>query len=289
MNIITGYRGEPHITSAQDRAQNQGSYGTGSYILDVGQQLAAEIVSANEVRIRDGVLSHQGCVGIIEQGAYDSLEIANGSQGMQRIDLIVARYTKNSETNVESLELVVIEGTAAASNPTVPSYNTGDIQAGDSPVDMPLYRVNINGVNIASTTLAATKVQTQAELQSAVSELNSNAAYKVKNILSEVSSGSLITLDIANYYQAGNIGALYFRGSLTSALTKDTNYTNFLSVPAKYVAPYPVFLSFMTQGIGFLPGISGTTGTLNAQFRPSIAIASGTTLYASCIFITNKN
>lgn len=204
MNIITGYRGEPHITSAQDRAQNQGSYGTGSYILDVGQQLAAEIVSANEVRIRDGVLSHQGCVGIIEQGAYDSLEIANGSQGMQRIDLIVARYTKNSETNVESLELVVIEGTAAASNPTVPSYNTGDIQAGDSPVDMPLYRVNINGVNIASTTLAATKVQTQAELQSAVSELNSKLGLE-KVFYEYKTSGAVGTTKTFNL----NSGAAY--------------------------------------------------------------------------------
>ena len=70
MNIITGYTGEPHITSEQDRAGNQGSYGTGSYILDVGNKLSAEIVSANEIRIRDGVLSHQGCLGIIKSAAY---------------------------------------------------------------------------------------------------------------------------------------------------------------------------------------------------------------------------
>lgn len=191
MNIITGYRGEPHITSGQDRAQNQGTYGTGSYILDVGRKLVAEIVSANEIRIRDGVLSHQGCIANIEQGAYDSLEIANGTQGMSRIDLIVARYTKDAETNVEDVELVVIEGTAAASSPAVPSYNTGDIQAGDSPVDMPLYRVNISGVSIGSVTQVASTVRTQAEtdallgntsiagigggtLTGAVSALNSN-------------------------------------------------------------------------------------------------------------------
>lgn len=191
MNIITGYRGEPHITSGQDRAQNQGTYGTGSYILNVGRKLAAEIVSANEIRIRDGALSHQGCIANIEQGAYDSLEIANGTQGMSRIDLIVARYTKDAETNVEDVELVVIEGTAAASSPAVPSYNTGDIQAGDSPVDMPLYRVNISGVNIGSVTQVASAVRTQAEtdtllgntsisgigggtLTGAVSALNSN-------------------------------------------------------------------------------------------------------------------
>ena len=155
MDIITGYRGTPHITSMQDRAKNQGVIGEGSYILDVGQQLAAEIVSANEIRVRDGVLSHQGCVANIAAGAYDSLEISNGTQGMLRTDLIVARYTKDAETNVEDISLVVIEGEAAASAPATPSYNEGDIQSGDSPVDMPLYKVNINSVTISSVDLIA--------------------------------------------------------------------------------------------------------------------------------------
>lgn len=214
MNIITGYRGEPHITSWQDRAQNQGTYGTGSYILDVGRKLAAEIVSANEIRIRDGVLSHQGCIANIEQGAYDSLEIANGTQGMSRIDLIVARYTKDAETNVENIELVVIEGTAAASSPAVPSYNTGDIQAGDSPVDMPLYRVNISGVNIGSVTQVASAVRTQAEtdtllgntsisgigggtLTGAVSALNSKIATGTHSSTISISANSFYDLQIS--------------------------------------------------------------------------------------------
>lgn len=163
MNIITGYRGEPHITSDQDRAKNEGCFGTGMYILDVGDQLAIEVISANEVRIRDGVLCMNGCVANITEGAYDSCEISNGTQGMQRRDLIVARYTKDAETNVEDISLVVIEGTPAASSPADPSYNNGDIQQGDSPVDFPLYRVNINGVNVSGTTLLASKVRTQAE------------------------------------------------------------------------------------------------------------------------------
>lgn len=159
MDIITGYRGTPHITSMQDRAKNQGVIGEGSYILDVGQQLAAEIVSANEIRVRDGVLSHQGCVANIAAGAYDSLEISNGTQGMLRTDLIVARYTKDAETNVEDISLVVIEGEAAASSPVTPSYNEGDIQSGDTPVDMPLYKVNINGVTISSVDLIADNIR----------------------------------------------------------------------------------------------------------------------------------
>ena len=203
MNIITGYRGEPHITSSQDRARNQGMYGAGSYIMNVGRKLQAQVISANEVRIRDGVLSHQGCVAIIENGAYDSLEISNGSQGMQRRDLIVARYTKDAETNIEDISLVVIEGTPASSNPVDPSYNTGNIQDGDSPVDMPLYRVNINGVSISGTTRLASYVQTQAEADAAISVLNNNL-FNLGSLPNNESPDDYYEKDKAGIYYVGN-------------------------------------------------------------------------------------
>mgnify|MGYP006988870876 CR=1 FL=1 len=155
MNIITGYTGTPHITSLQDRAINQGTYGQGSYIVEVGNKLAAELISSTEIRIRDGVLTHQGCAAIIEPGTYDSVEISNGSQGMERVDLIVARYERDAGTNVEGITLTVIEGTAVSEEATAPAYNEGDIQEGDSPVDMPLYYVNISGVNVSSIKRAA--------------------------------------------------------------------------------------------------------------------------------------
>ena len=147
MKIITGHTGEPHVKSEHDRAAHQAIVGNGSYILETGDNLEAEIVSANEIRILDGVLSHQGCFGIIENGTYDALAIANGAQGMQRKDLIVCRYQKSGQ--IESLSLVVIQGTPSASNPAEPSYNTGTIADGDSPVDFPLYVVNISGISVA--------------------------------------------------------------------------------------------------------------------------------------------
>lgn len=153
MNIITGYRGEPHITAQEDRDINLGLVGkstTELYVLDVGQQLEAEIVSANEVRVKDGVLVMQGCAASINYGTYDSLTISNGSQGMQRIDVIAAQYERDGDTNVETVSLVVIEGTPAASDPTVPSLTGGSIQGGDSLVQMPLYYVNLDGVSIDS-------------------------------------------------------------------------------------------------------------------------------------------
>lgn len=153
MNIITGYTGEPHITAQQDRDINLGVVGnslTDVYVLDVGQQLAADIVSANEIRIRDGILVMQGCAASIDYGAYDSLTISNGSQGMLRTDIIAAQYEKDGDTNVEAVTLVVIEGTPAAANPEAPSLQGGDIQGGDTLVQMPLYYVNLDGVAIDS-------------------------------------------------------------------------------------------------------------------------------------------
>lgn len=148
MEIITGYTGKPHVTSEQDRDVNIGVVGEGSYVLQTGMQLAAEVSSNNEIKIRDGVLIHQGCTASIKKNTYDSLTITNGSQGMKRVDLIVARYEKNQDNGIESLDLKVIQGTPAESNPAAPQYTEGNIQASDYVADMPMYQVIIEGLNI---------------------------------------------------------------------------------------------------------------------------------------------
>ena len=148
MEIITGYTGKAHVKAEQDRDINQGIIGPGSYVLKTGMQLAAEVSSNNEIKIRDGVLMHQGCAASIKKNTYDSLTIINGSQGMKRIDLIIARYEKDQNNGTESLELKVLQGTPAETNAEVPAYTEGDIQAGDYVADMPLYQVVIDGLNI---------------------------------------------------------------------------------------------------------------------------------------------
>lgn len=151
MEIIAGYVGEPHVTSQQERNTNIGIFGSGVHIIGgVNSELEATVVSANLVEISDGMIVCEGCTAEIPRGTNDSLVIENGEQGMKRIDLIVARYTRNANTGAESMELAVIKGTSAANDPVAPSYNTGLIADGDSPVDFPIYRVNLNGISITS-------------------------------------------------------------------------------------------------------------------------------------------
>ena len=113
---------------------------------------------------------HQGCAASIKKNTYDSLKIVNGSQGMKRIDLVVARYSRNQSTKVESLTLKVIQGTPVTGTPSAPGYTPGDIQAGDLIADMPLYQVTINGLNITEVKQVFNMVDTFAELNGKLEE-----------------------------------------------------------------------------------------------------------------------
>lgn len=173
MKIITGYRDEPHVSSQQERDTNIGIFGGGTYILEVGSEMAATVISANEVDIADGILVAEGCTAAILRGTSEAMAIDNGTQGMLRTDLIVARYTMDSGTAIEDMQLEVIKGTPVASNPATPSYTTGSIAAGDTTVDFPLYEVHLNGISIDSVTclvdtVAIAKGSTVSALQSTV-------------------------------------------------------------------------------------------------------------------------
>ena len=181
MNIITGYRGEPHITSQQDRNVNIGIFGSGTHIVNVGSQMAATIVSANEITIADGLMVAEGCTATIERGMTESMMIENGAQGMLRKDLIVARYTKTSGTGVEDMQLAVITGTPAASAPADPAYTSGSIANGDVLVEFPLYRVSINGINVES----VTRIPSLISLPESMEEMQTTLTDAVNRITAE--------------------------------------------------------------------------------------------------------
>lgn len=185
MNIITGYRAEAHITAQQDRDTNIGIFGEGTYIFSVGSEMEATVISANEIEIADGIMIAEGCTAEIARGTTESLTISNGSQGMLRKDLIVARYTKTSGTGVESMSLVVITGTPAASSPATPSHTSGTIAEGDTTVDFPLYEVNLNGISIDSVDCLVDVVGIKSLIESATTSLTALQT-KVNSLLTRV-------------------------------------------------------------------------------------------------------
>lgn len=237
MDIITGYTGSPHVTAEQDRDINIGIFGNESYVLQTGSQLTAEVSSNNEIKVRDGVIMHQGCAASIKKNTYDSLTITNGSQGMKRVDLIVARYSRDPSTNEESLTLKVIQGTPSENSPTVPGYTTGDIQSGDLVADMPLYQVILNGLNI-------TEVKKLFSVQGSIAELSSklkNAETTINNNLMSINT-YLVTLNTSNvktsdsWIECNRIGNLVMVNGCAK-ITKDVNIYSGLNIASGVPAP----------------------------------------------------
>ena len=202
MEIITGYTGKPHVTAEQDRDVNEGIFDTGSFVLKTGSQLATELVSNNEIKVRDGVLVIQGCTAVIKKNTYDPVTIANGSQGMKRIDLIVARYNKNEETKIEEVMLKVIQGTPNASTAAVPTYKTGDIQSGDLVADMPLYKVTLDGLNVTSVDKMFTVIPTLPELSSNLTKTNTVLENRKPIFIDSTAQGTA-NLDTNSFLKAG--------------------------------------------------------------------------------------
>ena len=240
MEIITGYTGKPHVTAEQDRDVNEGIFDTGSFVLKTGSQLAAELVSNNEIKVRDGVLVIQGCTAVIKKNTYDPVTIANGSQGMKRIDLIVARYNKNEETKIEEVMLKVIQGTPNASTAAVPTYKTGDIQSGDLVADMPLYKVTLDGLNVTSVDKMFTVIPTLPELSSNLTNVN-NALTSMKSNLMAINTYSM-TLNTSNvktpdsWIECNRIGNLVMVNGCVK-ITKAVNAYATLNIASGVPAP----------------------------------------------------
>ena len=149
MQIIDGYCNEPNIFADDIGEYNTAIWGTRDCVLPAGERLGYELISNNEIKIKDGVFSTQGRRGVIKKGTAESCIIENGTQAENRNDLIVIEYAKDSSTLVESHTLKVIKGTPGEAA-TDPDVVTGDIQAGDVLHQMPLYRVKLEGLNVVA-------------------------------------------------------------------------------------------------------------------------------------------
>lgn len=181
MEIVSGRTGSPHVTSQQFRQLVEGTVGQESYILTSGENLEPELASNNILKIRSGMMSHHGNISSIKIGTYDEVELTNGSQGMKRIDLVVNRYTRNAETNVEANNWVVITGTPVASDPAVPAYTVGNLQEGDLTDDCPVFEVHYDGLNVTEIKKLLDVADNLGKMKTELAELNGKSGKLIEN------------------------------------------------------------------------------------------------------------
>ena len=248
MEIVSGRTGKPHVTSQQFRQFIEGTVGQESCILTSGENLEPELASNNSLKIRSGMLAHHGNISSVKIGTYDEVGLSNGSQGMKRIDLVVCRYTKNAETEVENCDWVVIMGTPAASNPVAPTYTVGNLQEGDLVDDCPVFEVHYDGINV-------TEVRKILSVLPNVAELNSNM--KVKCFRKTVPSETNILIDFSN-----EVAALMTQGNkivdcICGATTNSNNALVYGKTAIQATSDWTYVYARVNQN--YYDGLGGTT------------------------------
>lgn len=149
--LIDCRKGEPHVTPEQVADVNIGTYSSDDCVLTTGNRLRAELITNNSVRLFDGVMVYGGLRDVIPVNKYYDVAIDNGTQGKNRNDIIVRRYSKEEGTiGKASSEFSVVKGTPTTGTAIDPDIAVTDIRAGSLTHDMLLYRVKIEGLNVVA-------------------------------------------------------------------------------------------------------------------------------------------
>ena len=180
MELVTGYSGvgsdgEPnrHVSSADDGARQAGTIGLGCYALSTGSKLSATMEDANTLVVADGDVVMNGRHVTLPDPT--SFTIPTGVQGQKVANLACIRYEVGADS-VERVTPVVLTGEPSADDPADPAYNDGSILDGDSPVDMPLYRVVTDGISPGEPEPLFDIMTTMAEIRDSLSRIK---GYKV--------------------------------------------------------------------------------------------------------------
>ena len=256
MEIVTGYAGKAHITAEDWAELNRGIMGADSVVLQTGRAFESELVSNNLLKIYDGCGLMQGRQFVIPAGKSDEITIDNGTQGEKRIDLVVARYSKNEDTKIEAIDIVLIKGTPAATAPAVPAYTNGDIRAGDLTADMPLYEIELDGINVTEVRKVFKMCMTNADLSDKIEQFN------------VISSGEL-TMGIGSYgttygryiKKCGKMVEIWINFGVSKQIPKSTKIA---TIPEGYW-PGSAFYVFVPTGTKDYPINVNSNGVITAM------------------------
>lgn len=138
ITVNTPVEALPHIYAEDDAAIYESISG-GDGVYDIGEMLKATVLSNNNVRIGNGVLSVGGHIARIKYGDYEEMTIDNGESGKNRNDLIVARFSTTGFGGVDEFSLEVKKGVAVTGAAKDPEVETGNLYEGETIREFPLH------------------------------------------------------------------------------------------------------------------------------------------------------
>ena len=117
----------------------------GDYVLLRGGSFSADNPSYMTVHIQEGTCVMQGNLFTLPS---QDLELAEGTYGLKRNDLIVVRGSRASNNSMV-YSFAVLKGANTSGVPVDPVYQKGDINLTESIREFPIYRVKFEDVNIS--------------------------------------------------------------------------------------------------------------------------------------------
>lgn len=162
MELVTGFQGKNHVTARQVSRLISGLATDGeTYVLKTLDQLPAELLNVNTVSVGTGDIIADGTYFTVE--APEEITIENGVTGLNRNDLIVARYLKAEPAvdedgipdytipRVESGELAVVKGAPSSGDPDDPAVVEASVYDDSTTLaEFPLYRIPIRGLSVGT-------------------------------------------------------------------------------------------------------------------------------------------
>lgn len=289
---------DPHNIKAEDDAAwlgaiTGGSTGPVSGILPWGDRLRATKVSDTKVRLSSGLYSMQGFV--IKVIDNEEFTIKPGSQGMQRIDVIVAEYKKGSPR--DSYTLKVIQGTQASSSPTTPNLTSQNLHFGGSLRQEIIARITINGTTLQQVTTVAPVVKGLSEMITLVDSIRSDVSSAKRSASSALPlSGGTMSGDInMSNRKIKNVGTPTSSGDVVIKSYADDKFN---AINAKLdpqaiiraIAPYDGANSGLDADK--LDGIEGTwyvRKDQDSQYIGTNPIVKGSSRYGGNLRISNSS
>lgn len=256
ITVNTPVEALPHIYAEDDAAIYESISG-GDGVYDIGEMLKATVLSNNNVRIGNGVLSVGGHIARIKYGDYEEMTIDNGESGKNRNDLIVARFSTTGFGGVDEFSLEVKKGVAVTGAAKDPEIETGNLYEGETIREFPLHRVRLEGISIVAVDQLFAVRKTNEQLQKEVDELNRK--------LDQESSTKVMGF---SFLRRGN-EVLMTHNSILEVVEAGHVYTNQGSIPMGYrpALDLSAIPGLITDGNNKIRGtwwlVANSTGSIN--------------------------
>ena len=212
MAVLINGNGNEAIYAQQDADWYAALMGGVTMITAVGEQFAYELLDANTIGVKDGVIiTKEGRRIQVDTNVIDTFDIPTGAQGTTNY-YIIGYHLVTDEESVQSAETFVQlmdNGTD-----TIPE---GSFKEGDDDVYVSLYRVEQNDLTIGTITLLLPTVSDS--MQQQISQISNDLTDKINK--SDVVD-NLISVS-AEAPLSANQGRILNEG-LNNALKKDNEY-----------------------------------------------------------------